>query len=109
MDRITIRSQIGRKKRRLLIIAYSGMAFFLLGMLLSGKFESFPIFPFIGFAVFMASIGYAFWGIRCPRCAGNFGIVAMYWGSPFSVSKKIKFCPFCGIDIDTELKGQNKF
>jgi hypothetical protein len=106
---MTIRSQISRRKRKLLIITYSGIAFFILGMILSDRLELSPFWPFIGFAVFLVSIMlYGFWGMRCPRCKGNLGYVAMYYGPPFSVSKKIKYCPFCGIDIDTELKEQNQ-
>jgi hypothetical protein len=77
-------------------------------MIISDKSARFPIVPFFGFAFAFVSMFYSFWGIRCPNCKGNLGIMAMSYGSPFSVSKKIKYCPFCGIDIDTELKEQNK-
>jgi hypothetical protein len=51
---------------------------------------------------------YAFLGIRCPNCKGNLGYVAMSSGTPFSISKKLKYCPSCGIDMDTEFKEQNQ-
>jgi hypothetical protein len=106
---MTIRIQISRKKRKLLIITYSGIAFFILGMVLSDKLELSPFWPFIGFAVFFVLIMlYGFWGMRCPRCQCNLANVTMYYGPPLSVSKKIKYCPFCGIDIDTEFKEQNQ-
>jgi len=105
---MSIRTQINDKKRKILIVAYSGMAFFIFGMILSHKSGALTFLSFVGFAVFFLSIVYAFWAIRCPRCRGNFSYVAMTSGSPFSVSKKIKYCPFCGVDIDTELNEQNQ-
>jgi hypothetical protein len=105
---MTIRSHISRKKRKIFIVTYSGLLFFILGIILSTTLGIMPLVPFIGFAVFFVSIACAFWGIRCPHCKGNFGYIAMYHGSPFSVSKKVKYCPFCGIDIDTELETPNQ-
>ena len=86
-----------------MIVGYSGLAFFVLGMILSDKSTTLPILPFIGFAIFFLSLLYVFWGIRCPQCARRLTPITSY-GGPFSVSKKIKYCPFCGIDIDSELK-----
>jgi hypothetical protein len=86
-----------------MILGYSGLAFSVLGMIFSDKSTTFPILPFIGFAIFLISILYVFWGIRCPNCRQHLTPITSY-GSPFSVSKKIKYCPFCGIDIDSELK-----
>jgi hypothetical protein len=104
---MTIRSQLSSKKRRAMIIAYSGLAFFILGMIISDKTGGLPVVPFVGFVVFFVSLMYLMWGVRCPNCKGNLGYLAMYCGTPFSVSNKIKYCWFCGIDIDTELKDQS--
>jgi hypothetical protein len=101
---MTIRSQISRKKRKALISAYSGMAFFFLGIILLHESAWPLILAAIGFSVSGFSMLYAFWRIRCPRCKGNIGYVAMYYGTPFSLSKKINFCPFCGINLDTEVE-----
>jgi hypothetical protein len=105
---MTIRSQISRKKRRALTSGYSGMALFFLGIILLHESGWPLILMVIGFGVAAVSLLYAFWRIRCPNCKGNIGFVAMYYGTPFSLSKRIKFCPFCGIDIDIELKEQNQ-
>ncbi len=86
-----------------MILGYSGLVFFVLGMILSDKSTTLPIFPFIGFLVLLLSIIYVFWGIRCPNCRNRLTPITSY-GSPFSVSRKIKYCPFCAIDIDSELQ-----
>ena len=104
---MTIRSEISNKKRKAMILGYSGGALFLLGIIFSVKSTTLPIIPFIGFAIFLLSILYVFWAIRCPRCKHRLSPITHY-GSPLSISKKIKYCPFCGIDIDTELKAENQ-
>lgn len=86
-----------------MIVGYSGFAFFVLGMIFGYKSTTLPLFPFIGFAVFSLSMFYVFWGIRCPRCRRRLTPIMSY-GSPLSISKKIKYCPFCGVDIDSELE-----
>lgn len=105
---MTIRTIINKKKRMISIITYTGFAFFAIGIFVSERSDYLPLIPLIGFAVAFLSILYAFFGIRCPRCNGQFGYIAMYLGTPFSISKKIKYCPFCGVDIDTELKKQKE-
>ena len=90
-----------------MIVGYSGLTFFALGMMLSDISTTLPIFPFAGFAIFAVSMVYLFWRIRCPRCRHLLTPIMSY-GSPLAISKEIKFCPFCGIDIDTELKKGNE-
>jgi len=77
-------------------------------MILCEKSGSIPIFPLIGFSVFFVSISfYGYWAMRCPHCKGNLGHF-LYYGPPFSVSKKVKYCPFCGVDVDIELEDKNR-
>jgi len=98
---MTIRSEIGNRKRKAMILGYFGLAFFVLGMIFNNKSNTLPILPFIGFVIFSLSLLYVFWGIRCPKCGHRLTPITTY-GSPFSVSTKIKCCPFCGIDMDSE-------
>jgi len=42
-------------------------------------------------------------GIRCPSCQNRIGqLITPIGGSPFSVSRKLRFCPFCGVSGETE-------
>jgi hypothetical protein len=105
---MTIRTQMRKKKLQLLILTWAGIALFILGMILSEKSERIALLSFIGFAVFFVLISlYGYWAMRCPRCKGNLGHF-LYYGPPFSVSKKVRFCPFCGVDIDIELDEHNR-
>jgi len=51
---------------------------------------------FIGFAI-MLLIKFT---AKCPACKGNIGSTLMNAGTFYSLPKKIKYCPLCGIDID---------
>ena len=41
--------------------------------------------------------------IKCQACGGNLGPTIMQTGTPITISKNIKFCPCCGIKLDTEI------
>jgi rRNA maturation endonuclease Nob1 len=45
-------------------------------------------------------------GIRCPRCKSRLGYMVAYSVDvfKFALAKKFKFCPFCGVDLDIEVK-----
>lgn len=43
-------------------------------------------------------------GFRCPRCRGQWGYLAMYSGRIFSIRGDLRFCPYCGADLDGELE-----
>jgi hypothetical protein len=59
------------------------------------------IVPFIGFA---ACILYLYFGIRCPSCKNPVAYLTyMNRGGYFHLSKNIRFCPFCGIEMDSDI------
>lgn len=99
---MNVRSVINSGKRKISLVAYSGVALFFVGILLS------PVTPYmftlalIGFGLTFVSVVYSFFAIPCPRCKTAWGYVAMYSGGLFSISKKIRFCPYCGVDIDSD-------
>lgn len=41
-------------------------------------------------------------GLCCPKCRENLARVVSQYGA-FSVSRKLKYCPHCGLDLDSEL------
>ena len=40
----------------------------------------------------------------CPNCGDAIGYAVENFGSPFSISSSIRFCPSCGVALDAELK-----
>jgi DNA-directed RNA polymerase subunit RPC12/RpoP len=77
--------------------------------MLSSQYNTAIIIVIPALIVFMASVIYLTFGIRCPRCKGMMGHVISYGSGPFSISKKVNYCPYCGQDINKEAeKDQSK-
>jgi len=62
--------------------------------------------PVIAFAPFLGTIIYLTFGICCPKCKSRIGHVIGYSIDifTFGLSKKIKFCPYCGVSFDSEIE-----
>jgi len=102
---MTLREAIVRRKRRGSIAAFLGVAWFAIWMVLSRAEAPWLFVAFLGVAVVYAGMLYTFL-LRCPRCRGRIGYTVSYWSGPFSISRKVRFCPFCGIALDSELDGR---
>jgi hypothetical protein len=79
------------------------------GMSLGTISKAFIIVGFIGFAgAGIAVLGLLFW-LRCPSCGENLGY-ALSWPMTWnlSISKRIRFCQFCGVNLDKEVQSANK-
>ena len=101
---MTVRDELNRRKRKAGIIAYSGLAILIISVLALGGGHGISPFALAGFAVFAGGILYLLWGVRCPTCRGAIGLVTSNLSSPFSISRQVKFCPFCGVVLDSELR-----
>jgi hypothetical protein len=99
-----IREMINTQKRKAVIAASSGMALFAVSFLTSTVYKGMLPVALIGFAITMGGIMFLQFGLSCPRCQGRIGYAANYPGEPFSISSKIRFCPFCGVALDSDLK-----
>ena len=101
---MTVREVIARRKRTASIVAYSGFALFVLGMLLGAGGPPWVVVAIPGFAIFFGGTLYLLFFLRCPVCRGAIGYTVSYLSSPFSISRRIRFCPFCGIALDSQLE-----
>jgi hypothetical protein len=103
---MTIRSLTNVRKKKVFLILYSFMAVFIIGVLLGYIHPTLIILCILGFAGVFVTLIYTYYkGIRCPKCDNAWGFLAMQTGGPFSLSKKLKFCPFCGVNLDSNLNG----
>ncbi len=105
----TIRNKLTRKRRRLYLYIFIAFVVFAIGMMLGTENKLFIVFGLIGFVAAMGfTIGLLFF-VRCPSCRGNLGY-ALSWPTTWdlSVSKKIKFCQFCGISLDKGIETESK-
>ncbi|MFZ2602821.1 MAG: hypothetical protein WAX79_02330 [Candidatus Omnitrophota bacterium] len=102
-----IREKLNQTRKKYLSLGLLSWVLFAVSIVLmaSQKNDYFPILILIPFALFMFMCFYSIFGIRCPKCKGVLGY-ALGWppGKWFNISEKIKFCLFCGVDFDSEIK-----
>jgi len=66
---------------------------------ISDKLAPYGLIPF---AAVVVSTAYLMFGIRCPRCRDRITPVVVHGTNPFRVSPRLRFCPFCGVNLDAE-------
>jgi len=59
---------------------------------------------FVAFLGFMGCVLFMLFGLRCPNCKNNLGYTIQYPSAFWKVSDKLKFCPFCGVELDKEIE-----
>ncbi len=101
---MNIRAMINTQKRKAVIAMSSGMALFAISLIISTVYTIMFSVALIGFAIAMGAITFLEFGISCPECRGRIGCAVNYPGSPLAISSKIRFCPFCGVSLDSSLK-----
>ena len=100
---MTLRDALTRKKRKAALIAYAGMGVFALGMAFSAGQPPWLVVGIAGFVTSASAILYLMFFLKCPACGGRIGYAISYPGGPFSVSRKIRYCPFCGASLDSDV------
>ena len=104
MRTMKIREIINTQKRKAVITLVLGMTAFAVSLVISVVYNVMFYVAFIGVAIAMAAITFLEFGLRCPHCRGCIGYAVNYPGSPLAISSKIRFCPFCGVSLDSSLK-----
>ena len=109
---MTIRQMIDEKLRKIMIVILSGIIISISGIVFNAvtdvKIAS-MIF-LVGFGIVIFALFYAYFFMYCPNCNAVIGYVVMY-KVPFmrtsilTMSKAVKYCPFCGISLDAEFNG----
>jgi len=99
---MTIRQELGRKEQRLFLVAF----FFWLGF--AGSMVGMFFCPYVAALLALCGVGFAtcimkIFRLRCPRCRGSIGYLFHTWSLP-GWSRRIKFCPYCGLDLDSWLE-----
>ena len=103
---MTIRDYLNRKIVIVFVIMMICLgSFVLLGILASSstqQFELLAFLPFFGVAVCILCLYYA---VRCPKCHNAVAYLTyLPGGGIFRLSKKVKFCPFCGVAFDNQIE-----
>jgi hypothetical protein len=105
---MTIREVLNKRKRIAAIISYIGLALFITIGVLSTRDEKLAALIPIAMLPLMGAMVYMLWLVRCPRCRGWIAPIIGYGGSPFSISRKFRFCPVCGVSLDDQSDATSK-
>jgi hypothetical protein len=98
---MTAREILNRRKRSISILLFISFTLFVLGIVTTALLPFFTLAAFWGFGIFLVTLLYTYFGIRCPKCRRSWGNLAMSGGTPFSISGRLKSCPYCGLDLDS--------
>jgi hypothetical protein len=98
----TIRDYIKRRVRWLFAIGILGWLSFPLSAALHLRPSRAGVgVPLLGMIVFLGAILALNYLVKCPRCATNLGrTIAMPVGLSFGSGPQVKFCPYCGVNLD---------
>ncbi len=107
---MTVRDVLNRQKRLVMAVMYFGAGLFALSFAAWQGFGlpgDVMICGVVGFAIAWLTMAGAYvFGIRCPCCRNRLTHLVLadqgFHLNPFRLNPRIRFCPFCGADMDTE-------
>jgi hypothetical protein len=103
---MTARSLLDRRIRKVYSIIFLGIALFVSAIFAHealGVPDWVWVPGLIGFAVAWITMAGAYWFgfFQCPYCQGKLTGLVMHSGR-LRLDPRIRFCPYCGQDLDTE-------
>ena len=107
---MTARLMLERKKR--LVISTAMLGFCLL--IACGIWSRFqpsisPLVALPGLLLFVLLLLYAWLiALRCPHCGASLYGLLTNGGNLFRTALQIRYCPYCGFDLDTEAPGRRR-
>ena len=98
---MTVREHLNKKITPVYVVMLICFILFGIFLITASATHSLVFLPFVPFLGYGACIIYLYYGIRCPRCRSPIAYLTyMNRGGYFRLSKNIKFCPFCGLEMD---------
>lgn len=95
---MTIREHLVRKGRRMWFVFVPAW----IAATVGGAMEQ-PWLIAPAFICFFGAVIYQLFALRCPACNGNLS-VTVFNASGWPFGRKARFCPFCAVDLDAEIK-----
>src|SRR5437867_5433156 len=106
---MTARAMIDRRFRAVMRVVFVGFALFVAALVADkglGMPEWVWVFGLAGFGVaWLTMMGAWIIGFRCPQCSGRLTPLLFYSGR-FRLDPRIRFCPYCGKDLDSECEAR---
>lgn len=102
---MTIRSKLEQIRKKGYIFGFIAWLLFAASIFATMINLLFSVLLIIAFLAFFLAIIRLLFFLPCPSCKNNLGY-AVQWPITFSIARispKIKFCPFCGVSIDSEI------
>ncbi len=104
---MNIRDHLNRRLVPAFVAMLGCFGLFALGGAVAPRESSLGFLVLPGFVGFGACILFIYYGVRCPSCRNPLGqLTYLPKGGYFRLSRKVCFCPFCGISLDCEV-GKN--
>jgi hypothetical protein len=105
---MTIRQSFNRKRSIIFLIFLAGilLQIILFQTVILKTTGPTPLYLFSGAIIAFVAGLCNYFAIRCPLCKGNIGLVFWYSGGILYISKKIRYCPYCGSSIDEETENK---
>jgi len=99
---MTIRDYLKRKKRISFAVLHLGVFIFFGGAIAGFSGSKMFGIAILGFVV--AGVGTVYLArVRCPQCKERIGTLLGPVGGNYSIPPKFRFCPFCGVELDTRI------
>lgn len=95
---MTTREYLNIHRKRALLLALPGISVFVGGMVFASGAVVIG-----GFMILFSGLLYMAYGGRCLHCGQKLGQMFYQKGGPFwSISRNLRFCPYCGKSIDDD-------
>ena len=94
---MTIRAIINRRRRWTWLALFTALGILIGDYVQDGAFS--PVICAVALVLLIGAIFYSGEANRCPACKASVGEIFKY-GLP----SKARFCPFCGVMLDTEFE-----
>ena len=106
---MTTRDYLALQKRRCFIGLYGGFIMFAgCAVLSAGRTTMIVVAGALAGGLGFVSMMYLSFGIRCPSCGERLGAIVAYVGTPFTIPRKLRCCPFCAFELDTPMDDQRR-
>jgi hypothetical protein len=101
---MTLREAIAARQRTGAVVTYIGVVWVVAVLILTNADPPWVFVAIPGVLVFAVGALYLNFRVHCPSCHGPIGRAIGSSGGPFTISRRIRFCPLCGVALDTEVE-----
>jgi hypothetical protein len=99
--------KLRRRKRWSFAVLHLGVLTFIGGAIAGASGSKMLVLAIVGFVIAgLGGVGLA--RVRCPQCKARIGSILGPTGGPFSIPGNLRFCPFCGVELDAPMLGEQR-